>query len=284
MKDLYNLEININEMVKRLNMLSILAGIRINFYSENTGWIRTTSVEKSKFCSIIKSCGFGLEACLDSNEENFQVVKKNGKPIICKCHLGLSEGIIPAYYNDTFVGCFMFGQILSELPSKEDWQQVNSKVKYWDISIDELHEAYFNLQRIEIEKFQALGDLLSMIAKNSYDMEVLNITQQSLVKTCEMYIADNHKSNISLKNVAEYVHLNASYLSMLFKKLKGITISDYIVNIRMEKAKQLLTSTNISISEVGKRVGYNDQFYFTKVFKKFVGETPTRYRKLYEKL
>lgn len=85
-------------------------------------------------------------------------------------------------------------------------------------------------------------------------------------------------SDLSLKAHAEALNVNASYLSSLFKKETGVTLTDYVNRKRIEHAVYLLASTDIPISAVGQRCGIQDDNYFTKIFKKYTSITPKQYR------
>ena len=84
---------------------------------------------------------------------------------------------------------------------------------------------------------------------------------------------------VSLSVLAEEFHLSAQYISQLFKNEIGVGFLTYLTNIRMERAKQLLLSTSLSIAEVSEQSGYGDYRVFTKVFKKAEGITPSQYRR-----
>lgn len=84
-----------------------------------------------------------------------------------------------------------------------------------------------------------------------------------------------------LEDLAEIVGLNPVYFSVLFKKETGINFSMYLVNVRMEKAKELLCNTNETVAAIGDKVGYKDSRYFSQIFTKQVGIKPVLYRKLH---
>ena len=84
---------------------------------------------------------------------------------------------------------------------------------------------------------------------------------------------------LSLGVLAEEFHLSAQYVSQLFKNEIGVGFLAYLTNIRMEKAKKLLLSTELSVAEVAERAGYADYRVFTKSFKKAEGVTPSQYRR-----
>ena len=93
------------------------------------------------------------------------------------------------------------------------------------------------------------------------------------------YLQEHLSEDVSLSVLAEEFHLSAQYISQLFKNEIGVGFLAYLTNIRMEKAKQLLLSTSLSIAEVSEQSGYGDYRVFTKVFKKSEGITPSQYRR-----
>lgn len=94
------------------------------------------------------------------------------------------------------------------------------------------------------------------------------------------YIQDNYADPITLTGVARKFHFNASYLSSHFTAQNGEGFNEYLNKVRLEKAMELLTTTEKTISDISASVGYSDQSYFTKVFKKQAGISPSQYRRL----
>jgi len=100
-----------------------------------------------------------------------------------------------------------------------------------------------------------------------------------IIEQVKENINRNYKKTLSLKSIADEVYLNPSYLSKLFKDTEGMTITDYLIHLRMEKAKHLLEIyPELKIFEVGEMVGYPDPIYFNKVFRKNNGLTPKEYK------
>jgi two-component system response regulator YesN len=82
-----------------------------------------------------------------------------------------------------------------------------------------------------------------------------------------------------MKQLASLVHLNENYISQLFKKETGVTLTKFLQSVRMENAKHLLQSTRLKVNEVACKVGYPDEAHFSKDFKAFVGMSPKHYSK-----
>ena len=93
------------------------------------------------------------------------------------------------------------------------------------------------------------------------------------------YLQEHLSEDVSLSILAEEFHLNTQYISQIFKNEIGVNFLAYLTNIRIEKAKKLLLSSDLPIAEVAERSGYGDYRVFTKVFKKSEGITPSQYRR-----
>ncbi len=116
-------------------------------------------------------------------------------------------------------------------------------------------------------------------------MERINAVERSndVVDTVKEYIALHlDEEDLSREAIAQFTFLSPDYLSKVFKKKTGVSISDYLISERFKKARELLVSTELSVSAVVSAVGYSHFSYFSKMFKKIAGCTPIEYRKRYK--
>lgn len=132
---------------------------------------------------------------------------------------------------------------------------------------DTMEELERHLQNVLKTVFTADTDKPN--AADQYSAEVL----QSL-----SYIQDNYGKKISLASVADHVGLSSGYLCRIFKDETGVSINSYINNLRMTRAGELLADKNSYIKEVAISVGFEDQLYFSRLFKRYYGITPSEYR------
>jgi two-component system response regulator YesN len=102
---------------------------------------------------------------------------------------------------------------------------------------------------------------------------------ENAVSKAVRYMEEHYSEQLPLQQVASQVHFNATYFSHLFKKETGRSFVDYIIELRMEKAKQLLSNTDMKITEVSGAIGYDLPNYFAKLFKQSTGLSPKEYRK-----
>lgn len=99
-----------------------------------------------------------------------------------------------------------------------------------------------------------------------------------LVSAAEDYLVLHSADKFSLQEIAEAMHVNGSYLSRVFKANTGHTLLWYHTHVRCEKAKHLLSSSDLSASEIGEMIGFVSSSHFSHVFRKMTGTTPSAYR------
>lgn len=140
----------------------------------------------------------------------------------------------------------------------------------------------FKLNLEEIYKTVKLSDLRKLLLSilkvyepnSETNMEALPRSIEEVVRIIE----NEYQTDLSLELLAERVYLSPSYLSHLFKKQKGISINKFMTLQRMEKAKELLITTNRKIIDIGQDVGYSNFPYFSSLFKNHFGRTPSQFR------
>jgi len=108
--------------------------------------------------------------------------------------------------------------------------------------------------------------------------EFVDARHASVIHQSIQYLSSHYSDHITLEDMARRVYLSPSYFSRIFKKETGITFSAYLNRMRIEHSKELLRHQNIRLTDIALMVGFEDQSYFTKVFKKMAGSTPLHYR------
>lgn len=146
------------------------------------------------------------------------------------------------------------------------------------ISKSDLIDAVENALGVEAKQTRAT------IIEKVVDDKLLQVNEKSQtagerIREAIHYIDTHLQEELTLKELADYIHLNPSYLSVLFKEQMELTFSEYVTRQRMQRAKELLISTSLPISDIAEQSGYRTAKYFIKIFKEMEGITPSTYRK-----
>lgn len=151
----------------------------------------------------------------------------------------------------------------------------------WEVSLT-LTDFYFEA----VEELNTIKDINELFLKMILDYtehvnKVKMYNYSSAILKCQKYIFEHLYEKISLSILADYSSMNPCYLSHLFKKEVGVSISDYMQKERIEESKKLILSGKKSLVDIYVPLGFIDQSHFSKTFKKFVGITPKEYKTLY---
>lgn len=132
----------------------------------------------------------------------------------------------------------------------------------------------------QINTLDSLCHMLQEIVETYSECMFPNISSQNKesIKKAITYISEHFNTPLTLEEVAEHVHLHPAYFSTLFKNTTGTSFKNYLNRIRIEESKLLLSNTDYSIIDIAIAVGFEDQSYFSKVFKKYTGITPKQFR------
>ena len=125
-----------------------------------------------------------------------------------------------------------------------------------------------------------LSEILTPFIPNDWD-QIRQQCQPDIDRLAPViaYLQSNwNKTDITLKQLAKQVHLHPTYFSNLFKKLFKRSPMQFLNDLRMQHARELLNSTAVPVSEIADKCGYHDPLYFSKAFKKNVGVSPRKYR------
>ena len=137
-------------------------------------------------------------------------------------------------------------------------------------------EGLYTKAQVSLDDMKALVSFaLEHMKSDTHDMS----DQKDQVKMIEDYIHDHLESEITREDISEYVHLNVDYLGRIFKKDKGISLKEYIIDEKMRVARNLLRTTMLPVSFVASKVGYSNFSHFSRIYKKTFGISPTEERK-----
>lgn len=125
---------------------------------------------------------------------------------------------------------------------------------------------------IDLAAAKALDKYLQAVQRNN------GIKNHQIIHGIKEFVRKNYNKNLTLEEIAASVYLSSYYVSRIFKEEQAITVMDYVTQVRLEEAKKLLRNPCYQIDEIAEKLGYNDASYFSKVFRRNVGMSPTQFR------
>lgn len=159
-------------------------------------------------------------------------------------------------------------------------------IKDYNIVLEGAFGEAFNVYK-KAAKLNTIDELYTMVyscfIKMIDELKELTIeAEESGLDKAVKYINENFSKEISLSDVAKHSYLSESYLSRRMKKVLGIGFAEYITKLRIEKSLELLKNPNAKIMDVAIKVGYQDYRYFSQIFKKYTGYSPSEFNKIKE--
>lgn len=129
--------------------------------------------------------------------------------------------------------------------------------------------------------FQANGILFQIMAMlfDDINFQESNWGKNSVVDEVKFYLDINYAEKIKLQDVAKSFGIHPNYLTRIFHEKYGISPKQYLISLKLKKARRLLTTTELSVSVISSSLGFDDQLAFSKIFKKEFSVSPSEYRK-----
>lgn len=238
---------------------------------------------ENPFCALMATSNQSCAACLQLQKK--VEVQACLAPKTLKCFAGLCDSAVPIRVGENLIAFLQTGQILLHQPSAKQFATTTRQLLKWGTEVDlkRLEEAYFQTRVVSKKQYSAVLRLLTIFAQhlsalsNQLTVQETN-SENPAISRARIYIADQYAEDITLDTVAKQVNMSAFYFCKMFKKAAGITFTDYLARVRVEKVKNLLLNPNKRISEAAYEVGFQSLSQFNRVFRRVAGEAPTAYR------
>lgn len=242
------------------------------------------SQDFSPFCRLIHSTPSGRRACVECNIAAVKKCFKLRKPIIYNCHLGLVDIVVPLIVKGVGIGVLTSGQFLFSKPVKRTFDRVKPRILQLDINLRTAWNNYSALRVIDKSRAKDIVALISIIVEyvveaESKILELRETYHKDILRQAQQYIESEYKKSISLNNVASVVHISASRLAHIIRDKLNTNFTSYLNEVRIEKAKFLLSNTKLSIKEIAYNVGFQNLSHFNHLFKRVADLSPSEYRR-----
>jgi AraC-like DNA-binding protein/ligand-binding sensor protein len=237
------------------------------------------------FCHLVASTPLGCAACMETEARARRSAAVKRVPQQFHCHAGLTVIAVPVFAGGRHVATLLSGQVFRREPTQRDFSLVAKMVGGgpngdWE---KKARKAYFETPVVTMDQCQAIIQLLNVFAQYVADLAsrhviALSEAEPTAVASAKQFVQSHAEEAITLSQVVQHVNVSRFYFCKLFKKATGMTLTEYVSRVRVEKAKELLVDPSLRVSEVVYAAGFGSIPRFNSVFKRYVGMPPTEYR------
>lgn len=238
---------------------------------------------QNPFCALLAKTSRTCAACLQVQKEIQDMPGSGAKTVTC--FAGLCDSVVPVKAGEKVVGYLQTGQVALRKPNEVQFNRITQQLIDWGVNVDltQLRDAYYHSRTLAPQQYTAMVKLLEIFAGHISTLANEIVVQEEeaespMIRRARAYILANQADPIDLDKVAQAMHVSTFYFCKMFKKATGLTFTDYLSRVRVEKAKALLLNPHLRISEIAYDVGFQSLTHFNRMFRKIVGESPTAYR------
>lgn len=265
------------QLIDILKELHNISGFRISIYDIHRNQIGVYPQDVGPFCQLVQQNPKAKEICLETDRQAFETVSRTGEPYVYQCRFGLYEAVAPLYYFGTPAGFLMMGQAADTSSSiKEHLYQM--ALPYCGNQKQQLLQAVEQIPVSTKDKILSCITIMNICAEYITLGNRMNLTGQDLAQETLKYLHEHYSENIAIPDLCRHFFCSKATLSGAFKHTYGKTIHQCLVQIRLQRARELLDDSRNSVRAVAERCGFSDQNYFSKAFFREFHMTPTQYR------
>lgn len=255
-------------------------GLHITIHGNITEYMSALlkyNLHDNPYCAMVKSDDMAWERCICSQSKIYS--KKCSGYFFGMCHAGIEEYIFFADSN-MFVSVSGYGINRTDAVkrikrlSENFFLDKNVLIKIYDERL--IHEKPNEDELAAVIKpLCHMIEFLNMLCPKSMPEQSKN----ALYNSIQTFIMRNFMKNITVRDIAHNCSCSVSTACHLFKEISGKGVHEYITELRIEQARNLLENSNLSIGMIAQTTGFSDPDYFSYAFKKRVGAAPSKYRK-----
>ncbi len=234
------------------------------------------NIHRNPYCLFITSDYDRHKNCMEFQKRIRKQCEKNAFCATCMC--GVKQYIIPITYDIELLGFICVGGYKDNLKLAADYAEENGISSK---KIIEKYNKHLKDETPDINMIQTLTKplcaMLAILFKQTPNHDYK--TEDNLYLQILSVIHAKAYKKLTISDIAQACYCSESFVSRVFKKNTGKTVSNYITYLRMKKAIKLLEETDLSITDIAYECGFNDSNYFIYSFNKFYGVSPNKYRK-----
>lgn len=280
-----------NEILKILNDFSNSTGIiaSFKFHGSRLGFTdipeSTLNVNPNRydethceyFCQFLHDNGY-RELCRKNDEQMMFIAEKSGKSVVYACHAGLCEAVTPVIYDGVVIGYVFCGKFVDADREYSSLEKVKEFAAEHNVDYKKLSRLYKKMPVVSLKQFNSAMSLLSNCILYIIEKKFISLKEVTVAEQVKKYIDENVSEDLRVEKLCKQFFTNRQKLHSAFRQSFGVSVKNYVIGKKLEKAENLLLTTDKSVAEVSLEVGFSDYNYFIRVFKNHKGTSPRKYR------
>ncbi|MBQ2737603.1 MAG: PocR ligand-binding domain-containing protein [Clostridia bacterium] len=268
---------NHNEITSVLSELHRISGFRISLHGVNFEEIAAYPEDKRRFCAYIQNASENeRDKCVECDKISCKRALDLGETIIYKCPQGLVEAISPLYNFGALTGFLMMGQVRLDTDAPDT--QLLTLIRLGKQDFD-ARAICAEIPTVREDMLNSYVHIMTICAQYLTLSNAVSATKPTVAQLALRYVSENYTERISINDICKSIGYSKSTVLTSFKREFGTTVNTYLNNMRLNHAKKMLDDSTRTINEVALSSGFSDQSYFSKMFSKLYGITPSDYRR-----
>lgn len=252
--------------------------IKIVLYSDNKEVLYTYPKTMCELCTTLRSVPEINSKCIECDNFGLEKSTEQKGLHIYKCHMGLTEAVVPIYENSVIIGYMMLGQVIDRKNTDEALRLISEACNKYGFDEETIKQQFGKVKNASAKMIQSAANIMSMCACYLYTNKIIKNRTDILAYQLKDYIDTHLNGDLSVKTLCSIFYVSKSKLYYMAKMSLEMGVSDYIRIKRLELAKKLLSETNIPLFQIAEETGIKDANYFSRIFRQSFGITPKEYR------
>jgi AraC-like DNA-binding protein/ligand-binding sensor protein len=261
-----------------LDIFTDLFDIRIAFFSSQGDELKVGKRRGlCEFCDLLRSQLAYEPICLDLDRKMRDRAMTEKKMIHYQCHSGMMEAITPIYIEENLIGFLMVGQFrINQEPLKQ-----TMRIKWREtVGTDELETAFLITPCFTEEHAMNILKLFNVLVDHILYRHMIEFHGSNSVQPLVHFLQGHLEENLDIAEGAKILMQSKSSLAHKFKNITGKSFKQYQIDLKLEKADEYFRKQpELTIREVAHRLGYEDPYYFSRLYKKHRGQSPLKAKK-----
>ena len=260
------------EIVSVLSELYKITGFRVSLHGADYSEIAAYPKEKSEFCNLVHSIPGEIDKCGACDRAACKRALANKDTHIYTCRYGLTEAVSPLYNFGTLTGFLMMGQVYREGQAERAIPPAEGEIK------ERLEAAVRKIPSVRADMIRSYVKIMTICAQYLTLSNAIPSSKPTVTEMAKKYIYDNYRTKFGIKEICQSIGCSKSTLITAFKRDLGMTVNEYITEVRLGEAMRMLLAGDRTIGDIALSTGFSDQSYFSKVFSAKYGMPPSEYR------